>query len=724
MRQAFTLLLYHILVLSALAKGGADSPTLHHHSHRPIQSRPFTQTFDLGPFQMPLLQTPDDSSLKQPWAPPAPTVPSSLEVAGVKLKLTNDAREIIQKDVNALWASEKYFKIKLDRVNLYFPIIERILKEENVPDDIKYLSVQESALISDAVSSSDAVGYWQFKDFTAKEVGMRVDSRIDERKNIVSSSRGAAKYFKRNNFYFNNWIYSVSAYQAGAGGAKKYVDPKFYGSSSLTITSKTHWYALRFIAHVIAFRDEIGHPHSEGLKLIEYQKGAGKSLSQIARELKVDLADIEHYNKWIKHGTVPDDKIYTVIIPVQGSVPPSLKESTAPPLAREMKDQQPKQYPEKITGGLAEELRTSFIKINGLEALMANEDDNMATLATRGGIQVTQFIRYNDLAPNDRIKPGQVYYMRNKRRRSLIRYHVIQHEESLWDISQKYGIRMKNILSKNRMDENDPLKPGRVLWLYKKRPSKTPIEYQKVTRPKPATPKIEPPKANPPKPKPEHLEKTTEGTSQNSPKQTTIVSAPKKEPVTIPSNRKKLIKIVKPGETLWGLSMYYGVSVQELTEWNNLTSNSLDPGQELTIYAPLENVDDVKSETKQKETRRTTQATIPEGNKISGNKPDIHEVAPGETLWGISRKYELIIADIVAWNGLSANEPLQPGQTLVLREPVPEGPRIIEYVVKGGDSLYKIAKEYGMTVTELMELNNLSSTSLSVGDILKVKVEK
>ena len=89
-------------------------------------------------------------------------------------------------------------------MHLYFPIIENIFKEEGVPDDFKYLSLQESGLISDAVSTSNAVGFWQFKDFTAREVGLRVDKQIDERKNIVSSTRGAAVYLKRNNFLMNN----------------------------------------------------------------------------------------------------------------------------------------------------------------------------------------------------------------------------------------------------------------------------------------------------------------------------------------------------------------------------------------------------------------------------------------------------------------------------------------------------------------------------------------
>ena len=123
-----------------------------------------------------------------------PVVTSRMEFAGIKLRIMDDARREIQKDVDALTASPKYYEIKAERARTYFPIIERVFKEERLPQDFKYLCLQESALISDAVSTSNAVGFWQFKDFTAVEVGMRVDRTVDERKNIVASTRGAARW--------------------------------------------------------------------------------------------------------------------------------------------------------------------------------------------------------------------------------------------------------------------------------------------------------------------------------------------------------------------------------------------------------------------------------------------------------------------------------------------------------------------------------------------------
>lgn len=657
-----------------------------------------------------------------------PVVPASIEIAGIKLKLTPDAREEIQKDVNALRASEKYFQIKLDRVNLYFPIIERVLKEEGVPDEIKYLSIQESALISDAVSSADAVGYWQFKDFTAREVGLRVDSKIDERKNIVSATRGAAKYFKRNNFYFKNWIYAVSAYQAGAAGAKKYVDKENFGSDRLTITSKTHWYVLRFIAHVIAFQDEVGDPHSEGLRLLEHDKGAGKTLDQIAHEFKADQAIVTDYNKWLAHGKIPDDKVYTVIIPIKGKAPKGLeKESDQRPLTRSIETVEPVKYPDQIASGITKNQKAIFFKVNGLEAVMAGAEDNIVSLALKCGISSTQLIKNNDLNPGEEVRSGEIYYVSSKRNRSAIRFHVAQYGESLWDISQKYGVKLKKLAQKNRMGMTDSVKPGRLIWLRKTRPEHIPVEYHEVRKPEPIQ-KVKPKpvvvkeevKENPPEEKvvPETEKPVKEPVVEEkipskAPETSTNKETSINKPATYtPPSGDRLIHVVQPGETLWGISRLYEVSVSDINTWNNLGAGlPLSLGQELLIYNPVRDKSPVVEE-------KPTEAAQPKSTA------DFHEVEPGESLWGISRKYNLTVEELRSWNGLTAESTINAGQKLLIKplekERSPSEPFII-HVVKGGDSLYKIANTYGMTVQELMELNSMKSTAISVGDELKVK---
>ncbi|REE05797.1 LysM peptidoglycan-binding domain-containing protein [Marinoscillum furvescens] len=706
------------------------------------------------------------------WAPTtqaqAPTVPASIKIAGVHLKLTSGARDEIQKDVNALRASDKYFRIKLDRVNLYFPIIERILKEEGVPEDIKYLSVQESALISDAVSSANAVGYWQFKDFTGREVGLRVDNKVDERKNIVAATHGAAKYFKRNNFYFKNWIYSVSAYQAGPGGAKKYVDKENYGKDRLTITKNTHWYVLRFIAHVIAFKDEVGGPHSEGLRLKEYTKGAGKSLNDIAEELGVDADLLKDYNKWLRHGRIPEDKPYTVIVPVKGKSPKGLQKDDERPLTRtiETPKSTPTKYPEQIAGGFATGQKTLFIKINGIEAVMASKGDNIVSLAMKSGVSSTRLMKYNDLREGQSIQEGEIYYIRNKKNRSAIRYHVAQYGESLWDISQKYGIKLKKLARKNRMETTDPVKPGRLMWLRKKRPKSTPIEYHEVRKPQPTTTKPSTPKRAIAK------TKSTKTRPEPEPEDT-------KPQVVIPANSEKILHVVQPKESLYAISGRYGVEIVAIMDWNNLKQTALSPGQELVIYASKTALDAAEEEAETpadtpspnhsnthvvqpgeslwaiskrygvtvdelKSWNNLPDGTISIGQELHLTRPakeeenqqsetqtsppekaatPIHEVQPGESLWAIAQKYNLTLDELRLWNGLADGDQLSIGQNLVLQAPekLPQPkPTYKTYIVRGGDSLYKIARQHGMTVEELKQLNGLTSNALSVGDELKV----
>ncbi|MEI9918074.1 MAG: lytic transglycosylase domain-containing protein [Bacteroidota bacterium] len=227
-----------------------------------------------------------------------PTVPNKISFAGMTLTIRDDAREEIQKDVDMLTRSPKYFEVKAERARTYFPIIERIFAEERVPDDFKFLAIQESALIADAVSVSDAVGFWQFKDYTAREMGLRVDKEVDERMNIVSATRGAAKYIKQNNFMFNNWVYALQSYQMGAGGVRRAVGDEINGSRNMDITSDTYWYVKKFLAHKIAFQDAV--ETDPKVKITEIVISQGGSLESLSSSMSLDAAGLREFNKWIR----------------------------------------------------------------------------------------------------------------------------------------------------------------------------------------------------------------------------------------------------------------------------------------------------------------------------------------------------------------------------------------------------------------------------------------
>ena len=497
-----------------------------------------------------------------------PVVTKEVDFGNMKLVLSRNVIAEIQQQVNSLTSSPKYYQMKVDRMLLYFPVIERVFKEEGVPEDFKYLAIQESGLVSDAVSSADAVGFWQFKDFTAREVGLRVDKQIDERKNIVASSRGAATYLKRHNFLVDNWVYAMSAYQAGMGGARKYMNKSNYGARKLEINSSTHWYVKKFIAHKIAFQDRINDKHSQNLSLIEFKKGANKNLNWIAKEFELDVDLIKTYNKWIRTGEIPEDKTYVVLIPTQQKVKNKtlsevVVENESKP-AVERTNTQKKIYPFEMVPGLSE-VNSKNLKFNNLKVILSGNSNNLNSLAAEAGISIKLLIKYNDLNPQDPIKANTIYYLESKKSKSQIGFHVVENSETLWSISQKYALRLNKLKTMNRITSNEKIEIDRVLYLNAKRPKNTPIQYHKKEQKKEMNAATI------------NIEEQPEKSDKIIPTSTTVKNK-------IPTAKK--IHTVVEGESLWSLAQKYNVSVKDLRTFNEINENdALNIGQELYIFS-------------------------------------------------------------------------------------------------------------------------------------------
>ena len=571
----------------------------------------------------------------------AQTVPSEMMIGDVKLNITESGRKQIQKEVDALTRSDTYYNILVDRMNLYFPYIEREHAKAGIPDEIKFLAIQESALISDAVSVANAVGFWQFKDFTGREVGLVVDRKVDERLNIVSASRGSGKYFNSNNFFFDNWAYAVIAYQAGAGGAKKHTDESKYGAKKLTINTNTYWYLKKFIAHVVAFTPAVGRPHSENIWLDEITNAGGKTLEQIARQQKVDLEELKKYNKWLKRGTVPTDKTYSIMVPREGTPP---RQVVAKNENRRNKISEPetKVYPTELKEGLTEANRSTIIPLNDIPSILARTSDDVHSISARAGISEKKFRKYNDMSASDDIIPNEFYYIKSKKGKAKIGFHVAKPNETLWDISQQYGIKLSKLAGKNRMSIIDELKPGRVIWMNKTRPSSEAIAYHEINQPVLTRPVVKP----------------TASTESIDDK-----VLPKDQP------------------------------------------DEFNEGESLEEDVPDIEVPEV--DTKEERLR----------------KVKIHTVAAGESLWAISQLYEVKMDDLLRWNELPDPDAISIGQNIQVKAPIEEasiGKNIVSHTVQPGETMYAISRKYGMTVDEVMDLNEMKSFDLDVGQELKV----
>ena len=245
-----------------------------------------------------------------------PQVPAKMKFANIQLTITKGGRHKIQKEVDFIRKSEKHFRAKVEKANLHFPVIEKAFREEGCPEDIKYLILQETGINAVAVSSSNAVGYWQFKKPTGVEQGLKIGNGIDERKSIEASSRGAGRYMVGNNKRIDNWIYTIMAYQTGVGGAQRHIKDKYRGAKKMDIDSHTYWYVIKFLAHKIAYQNEVGK-QSHDKKLLVITAKAGQTVKNIAKKYKLSPEEVKPYNEWIGLSKkIPGDKKYHVILPV------------------------------------------------------------------------------------------------------------------------------------------------------------------------------------------------------------------------------------------------------------------------------------------------------------------------------------------------------------------------------------------------------------------------
>lgn len=163
-----------------------------------------------------------------------------LDKFGVKEKLD---RELL---VNTYWHSNSFLVFK--RANRWFPIIEPILAENNIPDDFKYLAVIESGL-TNAISPAGARGFWQFMEATGKSYGLEINSEVDERYDVLKATQAACEYLQNSYDKYGDWALVAASYNMGMGGVNKQLKKQKVDSYwDLLLNRETGRYVYRILA--------------------------------------------------------------------------------------------------------------------------------------------------------------------------------------------------------------------------------------------------------------------------------------------------------------------------------------------------------------------------------------------------------------------------------------------------------------------------------------------
>lgn len=251
------------------------------------------------------------------------------EFCGEALPMDNfDVRERLDREltVNTYWHSSTILSIK--STMRFFPVMERILEEEGVPTDLKYIAVAESAL-RNAVSPAGAKGIWQFMKGTGTEYGLEINNEVDERYHLEKSTRAAAKYLRSLRSRFGSWANAAAAYNMGGGNMNKHLREQEGDSYfDLNLNEETSRYYFR----LVAIKNILENPRAFGFYLDkeDYYKplddytseevsGAVDSWGAFAKERGISYRMLKVYNPWLIDSKLTNraGKTYEIRIPRQ-----------------------------------------------------------------------------------------------------------------------------------------------------------------------------------------------------------------------------------------------------------------------------------------------------------------------------------------------------------------------------------------------------------------------
>jgi hypothetical protein len=268
------------------------------------------------------------------------------------------------------------------------PYIEELLRNEGMPDDLKYVALAESALRPHAHSRSGAVGFWQFVSYTGEKYGLVINSRIDERRNIFASTRAAIRYFKDLHEIFGSWTLAAAAYNMGEEGLMAEVleqgNNDYY---NLQLPLETERYILRIIAIKLILTDPakygfylLGEDYYPPLHFdqVDIECADETPIRLVAKAAKTTFKAIKELNPEIRGHYLPEGS-YTILIPEGGSGDFQVRYRS---LIRQWSSNQQEQL--------------YFVK----------EGDNLTAIAERFGVTLASLIIWNRLNPRATIHPG------------------------------------------------------------------------------------------------------------------------------------------------------------------------------------------------------------------------------------------------------------------------------------------------------------------------------
>lgn len=255
-------------------------------------------------------------------------LPENLSFCGERVPLEiPEVRERAEREFYLNLQSPGQLILYAKRAGRYFPLFEKILKEEGVHEDLKYLSLAESALFM-ARSAKDAVGLWQFIPATGKRMGLQIDEYVDERRHPEKSTKAAAGYLRSGYKSSRSWTLAAAGYNMGHENLRE----------NLEFQSKENFYDLylneetsRYILRIVIIREILGNAAKYGLNLDAADVYSPEKTQTIAWNDDIPglaewaaahgttYKDVKILNPWILKRSLPKprDGAYQILVPAR-----------------------------------------------------------------------------------------------------------------------------------------------------------------------------------------------------------------------------------------------------------------------------------------------------------------------------------------------------------------------------------------------------------------------
>ncbi|HLA54710.1 MAG TPA: LysM peptidoglycan-binding domain-containing protein [Flavobacterium sp.] len=533
----------------------------------------------------------------------------------------------------------------------YFPMFEEALARQNVPLEIKYLAVVESALNPKAVSRVGATGLWQFMYQTGKQYNLNIDSYVDDRSDPLKASEAAAQYMTNMYKIFGDWDLVLASYNSGPGNVAKAIrrsgGQQNYWNIRKNLPKETAGYVPAFLAtmYIYEYHKEHGIVPERALVkhfatdtiMIKHQL----SFKQISDLIDIPMAQLQMLNPSYKLNTVPyySDQTHFLRLPqdkialftsneekiyAYASHEESLREK---PLTRLAYNSREKDSAADYTLDRKTVTRTKFHKVR--------RGDNLSEIADRYDVSISQIKKWNKLKSNKAplgrnlkiMTTESIAYKVKKEKAPVVSkseaivsteiatpkkqqpetatveeipadgFYIVQAGDNLSQIARKNGMTVKEIKELNNFDDDNLLAGTRIK----------------------------------------------------------VIKAEANEELVAKTEIKTIEYTVKKGDFLGLIAKKNNVSLAEIKEWNDLESNNVHVGQKLIISKTEISTDKAIADRSGKKDKFAAK---------SKENQEHYLVRKGDSLFSIAQKYPgVTISDIKRWNGIK-NESIKPGMKL------------------------------------------------------------